>query len=254
MPDRSPARRCLAALDLTELSDAATEADIDALCLRAQTDYGAVAAVCVPPRFVARARSQLDGTGVRVATVANFPEGGEDARALRQEIGAAIDAGAEEIDVVMPWKAILDDRMEDAVALLSAAREEAEGLTLKWILETGELKTPDAIALAAAMAIEEGGADFLKTSTGRVATGATPEAVEILLDVISGSGHDCGIKISGGLREAADAAAYLAQADEAMADFKDEDEPYWATPARFRLGASSLLDALLLQIASEPKT
>lgn len=254
MPDRSPARRCLAALDLTELSDAATEADIDALCLRAQTDYGAAAAVCVPPRFVARARSQLDGTGVRVATVANFPAGGEDARALRQEIGAAIDAGAEEIDVVMPWKAILDDRMEDAVALLSAAREEAEGLTLKWILETGELKTPDAIALAAAMAIEEGGADFLKTSTGRVATGATPEAVEILLDVISGSGHDCGIKISGGVREAADAAAYLAQADEAMADFKDEDEPYWATPARFRLGASSLLDALLLQIASEPKT
>lgn len=254
MPDRSPARRCLAALDLTDLNDDATEADLDALCERAQTPYGPVAAVCVWPRFVSRARLLLEGAGVKVATVANFPEGGEDAVAARRQIEQAIDAGAEEIDVVIPWRAILDDRMEAAIAVLSAAREAAEGVTLKWILETGELKTPEAIALAAGMAIEEGGADFLKTSTGRTAIGATPEAVETMLDVISGSGHDCGIKISGGLREAADAAAYLAMADEAMIDFKDEDEPNWATPARFRLGASALLDALRLQIQSEPKT
>ena len=253
MPDRSPARRCLAALDLTHLSNAATEADIDALCARALTPHGPVAAVCVPPRFVSRARTLLEGTGVRVATVANFPDGGEDAAALRREIDAALDAGAEEIDVVAPWRAILDDRMESAVALLAAGREAAEGVTLKWILETGELKTPQAIALAAGMAIEEGGADFLKTSTGTTATGASPQAVEIMLDVISGSGHDCGVKVSGGVREAADAAAYLAMAEEAMADFKDEDEPHWATPARFRIGASALLDALILQIESEPR-
>jgi deoxyribose-phosphate aldolase len=252
MPDRSPARRCLAALDLTNLSNAATDADIDALCARALTPYGPVAAVCVPPRFVSRARTLLEGTGIRVATVANFPEGGEDAAALRREIDAAIDAGAEEIDVVTPWRAILDDRMESAVALLAAGREAAEGVTLKWILETGELKAPEAIALAAGMAIEEGGADFLKTSTGTGA-GASPEAVEIMLDVISGSGHDCGIKISGGVREAADAVAYLAMAEEAMADFRDEDEPHWASPSRFRIGASALLDALTLQIESEPR-
>lgn len=253
MSDLSPARRCLAALDLTDLSDTADEASLDALCARAQTPYGPVAAVCVWPRFVERARSRLEGTGIKVATVANFPAGGEDAAALRREVEAALDAGAEEVDVVIPWRAILDDRMEAAVATLEAGREAAGAATLKWILETGELKTPEAIALAAAMAIEEGGADFLKTSTGRVALGATPEAVETMLDVISGSGHDCGVKISGGVSEAREAADYMSMADEAMADFKDDDEAFWATPARFRLGASRLLDALIQQIASEPK-
>jgi deoxyribose-phosphate aldolase len=254
MPDRSPARRCLAALDLTDLSDHANEASLDALCDLAQTAHGPVAAVCVWPRFVARARSRLDGTGIKVATVANFPAGGQDAEAVRREVEAAVDAGADEIDVVIPWRAILDDRMESAIAVLSAGREAAGAATLKWILETGELRTPEAIALASAMAIEEGGADFLKTSTGTTDVSATPQAVEIMLDVISGSGHDCGLKVSGGVREARDAVAYLAMADEAMADFKDDDEPYWATPARFRIGASRLRDALILQIESEPKS
>ena len=253
MSDLSPARRCLAALDLTDLSDAADEASLDALCDRAQTIYGPVAAICVWPRFVERARSRLEGTGIKVATVANFPDGGEDAAALRREIEAAVDAGAEEIDVVIPWRAILEDRMETAIAALEAGREAAGATTLKWILETGELKTQDAIALAAAMAIEEGGADFLKTSTGRTPRGATPAAVETMLDVISGSGHDCGVKISGGVAEAREAAEYLAMADEAMADFKDDDELHWASPERFRLGASRLIDVLLQQIASEPK-
>jgi deoxyribose-phosphate aldolase len=253
MSDLSPARRCLAALDLTDLADDMTEARVDALCARARTPYGDVAAVCVPARFVERARIQLDGTDVRVATVANFPAGGEDAAAVRREVEAAIDAGADEVDVVIPWRAILDDRMEAAIAVLEAAREAAGSATLKWILETGELKTQEAIALASAMAIEEGGADFLKTSTGRTPVSATPEAIETMLDVISGSGHDCGVKASGGVKEVADAVAFLTTADEAMVDFKDEDEPHWATPERFRIGASSLLDALLLQIASEPK-
>jgi deoxyribose-phosphate aldolase len=144
--------------------------------------------------------------------------------------------------------------MESAVAVLQAAREATGSATLKIILETGELKTAEAIALAAGMAIEEGGADFLKTSTGKTPISATPAAVAILLDVIIGSGRDVGLKISGGVREAADAALYLDMVDAAMDDTLDEDEgPHWATPERFRFGASALLDALLIQIGSEPK-
>jgi deoxyribose-phosphate aldolase len=252
MSDLSPARRCLAALDLTDLSDHANEASLDALCDRAQTPFGPVAAVCVWPHFVARARSLLEGTGVKVATVANFPAGGEDQIALRQEIERAVDEGADEIDVVAPWRAILDGRMETAVALLRTAREASGGATLKIILETGELKTPEAIALAAGMAIEAGGADFLKTSTGKTAVAATPEAVETMLSVIGGSGHDCGLKISGGVREASEAAAYLALVDRRMDAFASEDETHWGTPARLRFGASALLDALITQIESEP--
>lgn len=254
MSDLSPARRCLAALDLTDLSDHANEASLDALCERAQTPFGEVAAVCVWPRFVARARSRLEGTGVRVATVANFPAGDEDEIALRKEIEAAVDEGAEEIDVVAPWRAILDGRMETAVALLRAAREASGGATLKIILETGELKAPEAIALAAGMAIEEGGADFLKTSTGTTPVSATPEAVDAMLSVIAGSGHDCGIKISGGVREAEQAAAFLDLVDRRMDALRDEDAAHWATPERFRIGASALLDALVTQIESEPRS
>jgi deoxyribose-phosphate aldolase len=249
----SLARRALAALDLTNLSDDCTAQQVAALCAKAVTPYGPVAAVCVWPRFVAEAKGALEGTGVKVATVVNFPAGGDDVAALRAEIEAALFAGADEIDMVIPWRDILADRMERAVAILQAGREAAGSATLKVILETGELKTAEAIALAAGMAIEEGGADFLKTSTGKTPVSATPAAAAILLDVIRGSGRDVGLKISGGVREAADAALYLDMVDSAMDDAMEEEGEHWATPERFRIGASALLDALLTQIESEPK-
>lgn len=252
MSDHSPARRALAALDLTDLAEDTSEAKTDALCARASTPFGSVAAVCVWPRFVARAKEFLGDSRVKVATVANFPAGGEDAVAVREEIARALADGADEIDVVIPWRAILDDRPEIAIEVLRAAREAAGSATLKVILETGELGSAGAIALAAGIAIEEGGADFLKTSTGKTPVSATPAAVAILLDVIAGSGRDVGLKISGGVRTVEDAALYLDMVDSMMDETIEDGEGHWAVPGRFRIGASSLLEALLIQIGSEP--
>ncbi|MBK9080595.1 MAG: deoxyribose-phosphate aldolase [Rhizobiales bacterium] len=234
------ALRALAALDLTDLSDAATEAGLDSLCARAATPYGAVAAVCVWPRFVARARERLAGTKVRIATVANFPAGGEDAAATGAEIAQSVADGADEIDVVLPWRAMRAGREGDARRLVDAARAATGARRLKVILETGELAEPDLIARAARLAIDAG-ADFIKTSTGKTPVSATPQAAETMLRVIADSGRPVGFKASGGVRTLDDARIYLSLADRIMG-------PDWAAPARFRIGASGLLDALVAEL------
>jgi deoxyribose-phosphate aldolase len=234
------ALRALAALDLTDLSDAATEAGLDSLCARAVTPHGAVAAVCVWPRFVARARLRLAGTSVRIATVANFPAGGEDIAATRAEIARNAADGADEIDVVLPWRAMREGREGDARRLVDAARAATGGRALKVILETGELADAASIARTARLAIDAG-ADFIKTSTGKTPVSATPQAAETMLRAIKKSGRPVGFKASGGVRTLDDAQLYLALADRIMgAD--------WARPAHFRIGASGLLDALLVEL------
>src|SRR5690606_25646709 len=145
--------QALAALDLTSLNDTDTEADIAALCGRAQGPCGPVAAVCVWPRFAAFARQSLPSS-IAVAAVANFPAGGHDVEAAVREVGEVVQAGADEVDVVMPWR-----NVEHAPALLEAVRKAAEGLRLKVILETGELADADRIKQAARIALDAG-ADF----------------------------------------------------------------------------------------------
>lgn len=232
---RAVAERALALLDLTDLSDTCTQTKVDALCRDARA--GPVAAICVWPSFVAQAERALSGSGIRIATVINFPEGGEDAARAADDAAEAVRDGAGEIDLVLPYRAVL--RGEEAVArdCVEAVRETCPDALLKVILETGELRSPAAIRAAADLALAAG-ADFLKTSTGKSPVSATPESARILLDAVRASGRPAGVKISGGLRSVADAATYLALADRAMG-------PAWARPATFRLGASSLFGVLM---------
>jgi deoxyribose-phosphate aldolase len=224
------ARLALACLDLTSLNDADTAADITTLCQRATGPHGMVAAVCVWPRFVALARSLLPAH-VRVAAVANFPDGGTDvARAVADTL-AIVQAGGQEVDVVIPYR-----NLAAAPALLAAVRRACEGLTLKVILETGELAN-DADVLAACRMALDAGADFLKTSTGKRPVSATPAAARLLLQAIAAdplARTRVGFKPAGGVRTVADAAVYIQLTAELLGSAA-------VNPQRFRIGASGVL-------------
>ena len=196
------ARIALACLDLTSLNDNDTEAQIGSLCERAAGPHGNVAAVCVWPRFARFARLQAPAT-VKVAAVANFPEGSTDIDRALRDTGEIVHAGAQEVDVVLPWRALAAGDEASGAALLRAVRRACEGLVLKVILETGELREPVLIQRAARLALAEG-ADFLKTST------------------------------AGGIRTAGDAATYLDLVEAVLGSSA-------LTPLRFRIGASALL-------------
>lgn len=235
------AKLALACLDLTSLNDGDTAADIETLCVRATGPFGHTGAVCVWPRFVTLARSRLPAT-VKVAAVANFPDGSSDtARAVR-DTKEIVDAGGDEVDVVLPYR-----DLTAAPALLAAVRRACEGRTLKVILETGELNDAALIRRACAIALDAG-ADFLKTSTGKVKVNATLDAAKLLLEAIRDGGHaKVGFKPAGGIRTVADAAAYIALTRDHLGE---------VTPARFRIGASGLLNDIeaVLGGAAAPAT
>ena len=227
------ARTALACLDLTSLNDADQAADIDALCLLAMgadPARGAVPAVCVWPRFVAQARARLPA-GIAVAAVANVPDGSSDtARALRDSV-EIVQAGGQEVDVVISYR-----DLDAAPALLASVRRACAGLRLKVILESGVLQDPALITRACRIALDAG-ADFLKTSTGKTATSATPEAARLMLQAIASHprGAQVGFKASGGIRTVADAGVYIALVRELLGESA-------LTAARFRIGASGLLN------------
>ena len=229
------AARALPLLDLTDLSEGCTREAVAALCARAREH--AVAAICVWPRFVAQAAQALAGSGVRIATVVNFPQGGEDVAGTVAETRAALRDGADEIDLVLPYRALLRGDAETARAMVAATREACGGRLLKVILETGMLPEAETVARASRLALEAR-ADFLKTSTGKTPVSATPEAAEAMLLAIREGAGPAGLKVSGGLRRVEDAARYLALADRIMG-------PDWAGPDTFRIGASSLLEDLI---------
>lgn len=234
------ARRAIALTDLTNLDETCTEGAIDALCAKAKGGDGVppVAAVCVWPQFVRRARAALAGTGVRVATVVNFPTGDEDVERVVEQTREALRDGADEIDLVLPWRAFLAGDVETARGMLAAVRERVVAdRVLKVILEAGELKDADVVRRASALAIAEG-ADFVKTSTGKTPVSATPEAARVMLETIAAApGRSVGLKPSGGIRTLDQARAYLDLAEEVMG-------AGWPTPATFRFGASGLHGAL----------
>ncbi|MGJ3263149.1 MAG: deoxyribose-phosphate aldolase [Salinarimonas sp.] len=247
--DQELAKRAIALTDLTNLDETCTESAIDALCAKAKGGDAIppVAAVCVWPQFIGRAKTRLTGSPVRVATVVNFPTGDEDVERVVEQTREALRDGADEIDLVLPYRAFLAGDADAARDMLVAVRERvpAERL-LKVILETGELKDPDAVRRASALAIAEG-ADFVKTSTGKTPVSATPEAARIMLETIAAApegrrdGRRVGIKPSGGIRTLEQARAYLDLAEEIMG-------PGWATPETFRFGASGLHAALVAAI------
>ena len=234
--DAELARRAIALLDLTDLTDDCTAEAIDSLCERA-TRYG-TAAVCVWPDFVAQSSEALAGTGVRVATVVNFPSGDERPFAVGLVTERALADGAHEIDAVLPYTAFATDDRDRPSVMLERVRRITDGnAVMKVILETGELPDLDTVEQAARFAIEHG-ADFVKTSTGKSPVSATLPAAERMLEVIAASGRPVGIKPAGGIGTADDAGEYIAVAERIMGDG-------WVTPSTFRFGASGLLNALL---------
>ncbi len=234
------ARSAISMVDLTDLSDDCDSAAVAALCDRASR-FG-VAAVCVWPEFVAISVEILrefrtDG-GPAVATVVNFPTGDERPFSVALQTERALADGADEIDVVLPFRAFAAGDREWPPAVLQQVRTITDQRALmKVIIESGELPDIGTITRATQFAIEHG-ADFVKTSTGKSAVSATPEAVSAMLSVIAGERRSIGIKASGGISTAADADVYLELAEQAMG-------PDWLSPKTFRFGASSLLTALI---------
>jgi deoxyribose-phosphate aldolase len=248
LADADLARLAISVLDLTDLGDE-TDADaVDELCDRAI--HAGVAAVCVWPGYVAQCVERLSGTDVKVATVVNFPSGEEPLDDVIDMTRRALDDGADEIDVVLPYHAWLHGDEEAAAALLDGVRDtinedsdlsHGDGL-LKVIIETGALPDRAAIDRATHFAIAHG-ADFVKTSTGKIEVSATPEAAEVVLEAIEVSGMPVGFKASGGVKTLADARVYIELADRVMG-------PGWVSPETFRFGASGLLDSLLAVAAT----
>ena len=237
-PDRAVAAHALACLDLTNLSEGCDAAQVDALCARADTPHGPVAAVCLWPRFVAQARRLLGpGERIRIATVVNFPGGDGAVPDVVAEARTAVAAGADEIDLVIPYRALMAGDGAAVDGMVAAVRDTCPSALLKTILETGVLHDEARIAEGARRAIAAG-ADMLKTSTGKVPVNATLEAAAILLGAARDAGRPVGFKAAGGIGTTALAGRYLALADGIMG-------PGWAGPATFRFGASSLLDDLL---------
>jgi deoxyribose-phosphate aldolase len=232
------ARQAIGLLDLTDLDDATNAERVSRLCERA-AEHG-TAAVCVWPDFVAQCAAALRGTGVAVATVVNFPTGDERAHAVRVVTERALADGADEVDVVLPYRWWLagDERRAAGVldGVVGAAAAAVRPARTKVILETGAMGR-DAVGRAARFAIAHG-ADFVKTSTGKTEVSATPDAARAMLEEIRSAGRPVGLKPSGGIRTLADARTYLALAEEIMG-------PGWATTGTFRFGASGLLDVLV---------
>lgn len=241
--EKQTLRRLLASIDLTSLNDAHDD-DIAVLCQKALTPFGPVAAVCSWTEFTADMTKRLAGESPAVAAVINFPYGDSDSKAAADEARDAVAAGANELDLVWPYRAWLAGEKNTACAVIAAVKAVAGAAKLKVILETGALGKADIVARASADAIAAG-ADVLKTSTGKIAQGASLEAAEAMLGAIRASGKDVGFKASGGIRTVAEATAYLNLAERIMG-------PGWATPAHFRIGASRLLDDLLSSLNDDP--
>lgn len=244
------ALRALKLMDLTTLNDDDTDEKVIALCHDAKTAVGNTAAICIYPRFIPIAKKTLREQGtpdVRIATVTNFPHGNDDIAIAVAETKAAIAYGADEVDVVFPYRTLIAGDEKTGFELVKQCKEACGDILLKVIIETGELKEEALIKRASELSIEAG-ANFIKTSTGKVPVNATPEAAEIMLKVIRDMGvaEKVGFKPAGGVRTAEDAAAFLAMADEILgAD--------WADNMHYRFGASSLLTSLLntLEVTQE---
>ncbi len=239
--------RCI---DLTTLEGTDTPGKVKALCAKAQRpdpvdrEVPPVAAVCVYPELVPTAVAELAGTGIHVASVAGaFPAGLGPLHVRLDEIRWVVQHGADEVDIVLNRGAFLAGDYGRAFDEIAAAKDACGPAHLKVILETGELGSYDQVRRASALSMAAG-ADFIKTSTGKIGTSATfPTALcmsEAIRDHHDQTGRMVGLKLAGGIRTAKQAWHYLVIVGETLG-------PAWLDPDWFRLGASTLLNDLLMQ-------
>ena len=237
-------------IDLTTLEGQDTPGKVRALCAKAKRPDPSdpstpqVAAVCVYPDLVATAKRELNGSGINVASVATaFPSGRSSLAIKIQDTKDAVAAGADEVDMVIDRGAFLSGRYGMVFDEIAAIREAAGDAHLKVILETGELVTYDNVRRASWLAMLAG-ADFIKTSTGKVSPAATLPVTLVMLEAVrdyhEATGLHIGVKPAGGIRTAKDAIKYLVTVNETAG-------PDWLDPELFRFGASSLLNDLLMQ-------
>ncbi len=239
-------------IDLTTLEGMDTPEKVRMLCRKAVHPMGNevphAAAVCVYPRLVPVAVEEVKGTGVKVAAVATyFPSGQVLDTERMHDVEESVAAGADEIDMVINRGAFLSGEYERVYNEIVATKKACGDARLKVILETGELQTYDNVRLASQIAIDAG-ADFIKTSTGKVSPGATMPVTLVMLETIRDhffkTGEMVGMKPAGGIRTAKQALRYLAMVKETLGDA-------WLDPHWFRFGASSLLNDVLLQLEKE---
>jgi deoxyribose-phosphate aldolase len=241
-------------MDLTTLEGADTPGKVAALCSKAarpdpvDRTVPPVAAVCVYPNLVSIAKERLDGTGVKVASVATgFPSGQYPIELKVADVRSAIELGADEIDMVIDRGAFLSGRYAKVYDEIVRVKEACGETHLKVILETGELGTYDNVRRASLLAMAAG-ADFIKTSTGKVSPAATLPVslvmLEAIRDVQDETGRKIGFKPAGGIRNAKQAIQHLVVVHETLG-------PDWLTPDLHRFGASSLLNDVLMQIRKE---
>jgi len=240
--------------DLTTLEGSDTPGKVAALASKAirpdpsDPTIPSVAALCVYPNLVPTAKQRLAGTGIHVAAVATgFPSGQYPTHIKVADVRSAVELGADEIDMVIDRGAFLSGRYAKVYDEVVQVKEACGDAHLKVILETGELGTYDNVRRATLLAIA-GGADFVKTSTGKINPAATlPVALcmlEAVRDVHHETGRKVGFKAAGGIRQAKQAIQHLVLVHETLG-------PDWLTPDLYRLGASSLLNDILMQLRKQ---
>ena len=241
-------------IDLTTLEGKDSPGKVKQLCYKASHLHDSfpglpnVAAICVYPTMVPIAKKALEGTGINVASVATaFPSGMADLQAKLDEVSSVVDAGADEVDMVISRGKILRGEYAYVSDEIAKVKEACGSAHLKVILETGELVTLDNVRLASDLAMDAG-ADFIKTSTGKVSPAATPPVVLTMLEAIRDyqvkTGKKIGMKPAGGIGTAKQAIQYLVMIKETLG----ED---WLSPDLFRFGASSLANDVLMQIVKQ---
>ncbi len=248
-------RTVLSMIDLTTLEGADTPGKVRQLCYKAkhpheegELDPPPVAAVCVYPTLVGEAKKALQGSSISVASVATaFPSGQAPLDLKLQEVRYAVDEGADDIDMVISRRAFLAGQYQEVFDEIAAVKEACGNAHLKVILETGELGTLDRVRTASEIALQAG-ADFIKTSTGKVKPAASLPVTLVMLEAIRDhyyrSGEMVGMKPAGGISDPKLALHYLVMLKETLG--KD-----WVTPARFRFGASGLANKILMQLDKE---
>lgn len=244
----------LSMIDLTTLEGKDSPGKVKQLCYKAShlhdqyPDLPSVAAICVYPTMVPIAKKALEGTSINIASVATaFPSGMSSMESKLDEVRQVVDDGANEVDMVISRGKFLRGEYDHVADEISQVKEACGTAHLKVILETGELVTLDNVRLASDIAMDAG-ADFIKTSTGKVSPAATPPVVLIMLEAIRDyykkTGKKIGMKPAGGIGKAKQAIQYLVMVRETLG--KD-----WLTPNLFRFGASSLANDVLMQIVKQ---